>query len=65
MINRIDKALAELKSKGKKAFVPFITAGDPTLDITKSIIKTLESAGVDVRERRAVAAAYDDQPADP
>ncbi len=50
MINRIDKALAELKSKGKKAFVPFITAGDPTLELTKSLIKTLESAGADIIE---------------
>lgn len=49
-MNRIDKALAELKSKGKKAFIPFITAGDPTLDITKSLIKTLESVGADIIE---------------
>lgn len=50
MINRIDKALAELKSKGKKAFAPFITAGDPTLELTKSLIMTLESVGADIIE---------------
>lgn len=49
-MNRIDKALSELKSKGKKAFIPFITAGDPTLDNTKSLIKTLESVGADIIE---------------
>jgi len=49
-MNRIDKVLVELKSKGKKAFIPFITAGDPTLGITKSLIKTLESVGADIIE---------------
>jgi tryptophan synthase alpha chain len=49
-MNRIDKAFSELKGKNKKAFVPFITAGDPTLDITKSLILTLKSVGADIIE---------------
>ena len=49
-MNRIDKALAELKNKNKKAFIPFITAGDPTLELTKSLILTLESVGADIIE---------------
>lgn len=50
IINRIEKKFKELKSNGKKAFIPFITAGDPTLDITMSLILKLESVGADVIE---------------
>ena len=31
--------------KNKKAFVPFITAGDPSIDKTKEFIKALIEAG--------------------
>ena len=30
--------------KNKKAFIPFVTAGDPNLDTTKEVIKTLIKA---------------------
>lgn len=33
-----------------KAFVPFLTAGDPNLDITKELILTMEQAGADLIE---------------
>jgi tryptophan synthase alpha chain len=49
-MNRIDKTFKNLASKGNKAFIPFITAGDPTLDITRSLILRLEAAGADVIE---------------
>ncbi|MGB9595820.1 MAG: tryptophan synthase subunit alpha [Candidatus Poribacteria bacterium] len=49
-MNRIEKKFKELKSTGKKAFIPFITAGDPTLDITMSLILKLESVGADIIE---------------
>ena len=49
-MNRIDKTFKNLVSKGSKAFIPFITAGDPSLDITHSLILKLESAGADVIE---------------
>ncbi len=49
-INRIEKKFNELKIIGKKAFIPFITAGDPTLDITMSLILKLESVGADIIE---------------
>ena len=49
-MNRIDKTFKNLASKGDKAFIPFITAGDPSLDITRSLILRLESAGADVIE---------------
>ncbi len=34
----------------KKAFIPFITCGDPCLDTTKELIYTLEEAGADLIE---------------
>jgi tryptophan synthase alpha chain len=49
-MNRIENKFANLASKGNKAFIPFITAGDPTLDITRSLILRLESAGADIIE---------------
>lgn len=36
--------------KDKKAFIPFITCGDPDLDTTKRIIKELENNGADLIE---------------
>lgn len=49
-MNRIDKKFAELKIEGKKAFIPFITAGDPSLEDTIAIVSELESAGADIIE---------------
>ncbi|MEK7398633.1 MAG: tryptophan synthase subunit alpha [Candidatus Poribacteria bacterium] len=50
MKNRIDDVFSKLKADGKKAFIPFITAGDPTLEITRSLILKLESVGADIIE---------------
>lgn len=49
-MNRIDARFQELQSMGKKAFIPYITAGDPTLDRTAEIVMALEEAGADVIE---------------
>lgn len=49
-MNRIDRKFADLRSIGEKAFIPFITAGDPSLEITESLISKLESAGADIIE---------------
>ena len=49
-MNRIDKKFADLRAEGKRAFIPFITAGDPSLDITISLVSKLESAGADIIE---------------
>ena len=46
-MSRIEKRFSELK---KKAFIPFITAGDPSLQDTPRLIKSLESAGADIIE---------------
>ncbi len=37
-------------SKIKEAFIPFITCGDPSLELTMEIVKTMEQAGADLIE---------------
>lgn len=49
-MNRIDKKFKELKKQKKKAFIAYITAGDPNLSMTKNIVLALEEAGVDIIE---------------
>ncbi|GEP46023.1 tryptophan synthase subunit alpha [Brevifollis gellanilyticus] len=48
--NRIDTRFADLKASGKRAFVAYVAAGDPTLDATIDIVLGLERAGVDIVE---------------
>ncbi len=49
-MTRIDQIFTELTRTGKKGFVAYITAGDPTLEDTMDIVLRLEDAGVDVVE---------------
>ena len=49
-MNRIDKKFQELKRKRKKAFIAFITAGDPNLKSTEQLVLAFEKAGVDIVE---------------
>ena len=49
-MTRIEKRFVELKAAGKKAFIPYLTAGDPSLDITRDLVLALEKAGADVIE---------------
>lgn len=49
-MNLIDKRFRELRKQEKKAFIVFITAGDPSLPLTKRLILQLEKAGVDLIE---------------
>lgn len=48
--NRIDERFEALKSRKQAAFIPYITAGDPTLPQTAAIVHALEAAGADVIE---------------
>ena len=48
MSSRIDDLFADLKSKGRKACVAFITAGDPDLDLSAEILAGLPAAGADI-----------------
>ena len=49
-MNRIDERFKKLKMENKKAFIPYICAGDPTLEDTKKIVYALEEAGADIIE---------------
>ncbi|MFA5059874.1 MAG: tryptophan synthase subunit alpha [Candidatus Omnitrophota bacterium] len=49
-MNRIDKKFKELKIGRKKAFVAFITAGDPDLKTTEKLVLEFEKSGVDLIE---------------
>src|ERR1700677_4812331 len=48
--NRIDRKFRELKARGQKAFVAYITAGDPSPESTPELVWALERAGADVVE---------------
>jgi tryptophan synthase alpha chain len=41
----IDQLFRDLKSAGKKAFMPFVTAGDPDLDFTAAVLAEVASRG--------------------
>jgi tryptophan synthase alpha chain len=49
-MNRIDVRFSRLQSAGRKALVPFVTAGDPALDATVPVMHALVAAGADVIE---------------
>jgi tryptophan synthase alpha chain len=49
-INRIDVCLDALKRQGKKALVPYITAGDPNPEMTVPLMHALVEAGADMIE---------------
>ncbi len=48
--NRIEKRFSALESAGRKALIPFFTAGDPSLDATVPVMHALVAAGADVIE---------------
>ena len=49
-MSRITKTFSLLKSKNKKALIPFITAGDPSVEMTKKILHQLVQSGADMIE---------------
>ena len=49
-MNKISQIFAHLKSRREKAFIPYITAGDPSLDITKWLVVEMEQRGVQIVE---------------
>ncbi|MEO5669087.1 MAG: tryptophan synthase subunit alpha, partial [Ramlibacter sp.] len=48
--HRIDKTFAALKAKGRKALIPYVTAGFPFADITPELMHGMVAAGADVIE---------------
>jgi tryptophan synthase alpha chain len=49
-MSRIADRFAKLRKHGERAFVPFITAGDPDLATSEAIVLALAEAGADVIE---------------
>lgn len=57
----IDQMFQRLKSEGRKAFMPFITAGDPNLGFTQKVLRKLNDLGCSMAE---VGIPYSDPIAD-
>jgi tryptophan synthase alpha chain len=49
-MNRLDQTFGRLKSKGEKALIAYIMAGDPSLQETEQLVLEMERAGADVIE---------------
>lgn len=49
-MGRIEACFRRLRRDGEVALVPFIMAGDPDLDVTRSLIRTAAEAGADLIE---------------
>ncbi|WP_113675526.1 tryptophan synthase subunit alpha [Vallitalea guaymasensis] len=49
-MNRITKKFQELQSKNKKAFIGYLTAGDPNIKKTEEFVYALEKGGTDIIE---------------
>ena len=60
-MSAIDDRFSQLKQQGKKAFIPFVTAGDPSLGRTQQVLKLLDQCGSAIAE---VGIPYSDPIAD-
>lgn len=49
-MSAIDDLFKQLKSEGKKAFMPFVTAGDPSLAFTAQMLHRLDAEGCHLAE---------------
>ena len=49
-MSRIAGTLAALKAQGRKALIPYVTAGDPFIDATPQIMQALADGGADIIE---------------
>lgn len=48
--NRIDRAFARLRAQGRKGLIPFLAAGDPSLEATAALVQDFEARGADLVE---------------
>ena len=49
-MSRIDATLAALKVQGRKALIPYVTAGYPFADVTPELMHSMVGAGADIIE---------------
>ncbi len=49
-MNRIEKVFRRLKKKKETALIPFITAGDPSVDVTRELVLEMDRRGADIIE---------------
>lgn len=49
-MSRIKNCMAQLKEQGKKALVPYIVSGDPSLEATLTMMHALVESGADILE---------------
>jgi len=49
-MNPVDALFARLRAEGRKAFMPFLTAGDPDLATTAALLSRVAAAGADLIE---------------
>ena len=49
-MSAIDALFSDLRSRGQKALMPFITAGDPDLSFTAAMLRELVRRGAHVFE---------------
>lgn len=49
-MSRIPATLAALQAQGRKALIPYVTAGDPYADVTPQVMQALADGGADIIE---------------
>ena len=49
-MNPIDPLFSRLKADRRKAFIPFVTAGDPDLDATAKVVREVARRGASLIE---------------
>lgn len=50
MTSRISATFNSLRERGRKAFIPYLTAGDPDLETTARLLEVLAESGADIIE---------------
>lgn len=49
-MNRIDAAFERLRASGRKGLIAYLTAGDPSLEVTEALVSEMARRGVDMVE---------------
>ncbi len=60
-MTRLSDLFADFKTRGRTALMPFVTAGDPSIDVTAKVVAAAAAAGADLFE---IGVPYSDPIAD-